>query len=125
MKNILFVMAFSLFGLFSCKGYKDLSVDEFEAMLGKDVSVQLVDVRTPEEFAEGHISGAVNIDWRGSGFSETAKNILDTERSVLVYCRSGRRSAEASSTLDRLGFKTYNLKGGILAWMQEGKSVTQ
>ena len=125
MKRLLIVMAFSFFGLFSCKGYKNLSVNEFEAMLAEDASVQLVDVRTPEEFAEGHIGGALNIDWKADGFAEKAKELLAPERPVMVYCRSGRRSAESAAVLDGLGFQTFNLKGGILAWTAEGKRVTK
>ena len=117
-------MAFSFFSLFSCKGYKDLTVNEFETMLTQDQTVQLVDVRTPEEFAENHLPGALNIDWRGEGFAEKAQK-LSKARPVMVYCRSGRRSAEAAATLDRIGFKTYNMKGGILAWTAEGKRVTK
>lgn len=118
-------MCFSLFTLFSCKGYKDLSVNEFETMLAQDQTVQLVDVRTPEEFAEGHLGGAINIDWRGEGFVEKAGAVLDKNRPVMVYCRSGRRSAEAASALDGIGFKTYNMKGGILAWTAAEKHVTK
>ena len=124
MKKILIIMAFSFFGLFSCKGYKDLTVNEFETMLAQNQTAQLVDVRTPEEFIENHLPGAINIDWRGDGFTEKAQ-MLDKARPVLVYCRSGRRSAEAAKVLDGIGFKTYNMKGGIMAWISEGKRVTK
>ena len=117
-------MSFCFLSLFSCKGFKDLSVNEFETMLSQDRTVQLLDVRTPEEFADNHLPGAINIDWRGEGFSEKAQK-LDKDRPVMVYCRSGRRSAEAAATLDGIGFKTYNLKGGILAWTAGGKRVTK
>ena len=124
MKRLLVIMAFSFLGLFSCKGYKDLSVNEFHTMLESSPSVQLVDARTPEEFAQGHLGGAVNIDWRADSFAQEAESRLDRERPVLIYCRSGRRSAEASVVLDKLGYKTYNLSGGILAWADAGKRVT-
>ena len=125
MKRALLLMCFSFLGLFSCKGYKDLTVNEFETMLAQDPAAQLVDVRTPEEFAENHLPGAVNIDWRGEGFAEKAQAQLDAGRPVLVYCRSGRRSAEAAGVLDGIGFKTYNMKGGIMAWTEAGKRVTK
>ena len=125
MKRILILMSFSLLSLFSCKGYKDLSVSEFEAMLASDQTVQLLDVRTPEEFSEGHIGGAINIDWKADGFAEKAAETLSKDRPVMVYCRSGRRSAEASAVLDGLGLKAYNLKGGILAWTDAGKRVSK
>ena len=94
-------------------------------MLVAEPGVQLLDARTPEEFAENHLPGAVNIDWRAGGFTEKAQALLDPNRPVMVYCRSGRRSAEASAVLDGIGFKTYNMKGGILAWAAEGKRVTK
>lgn len=125
MKRFLIVMAFSLISLFSCKGYKDLTVNEFADMLLTDASVQLVDVRTSEEFAEGHLGGACNIDWKAEGFAEKAAELLTKDRPVMVYCRSGRRSAEAAAVLDGLGLKTYNMKGGILAWTDAGKRVTK
>lgn len=125
MKQFLILMAFTFFGLFSAKGYKDLTVNEFEAMLKQDETVQLLDVRTPEEFAEYHLAGAINIDWYGEGFAAHVQAQLDKARPVMVYCRSGRRSAAAAKVLDGLGFTTYNLKGGILAWTDAGKKVTK
>lgn len=125
MKKIYMMMAFSLFGLFSCKGYADLSVDGFEKMLSEDLSVQLVDVRTPEEYAEGHLAGALNIDWYADDFIGRAKARLDADRPVMVYCRSGKRSAAAAAKLDGCFFKTYNLLSGYLAWVEAGKPVTR
>ena len=124
MKPLTIMMAFCFLSLFSCKGYKDLSVNEFETMLAQDQTVQLVDVRTPEEYAENHLPGALNIDWKADDFAEQAQ-MLDKDRPVLVYCRSGRRSAEAAATLDGIGLKTYNMKGGIIAWTEAGKRVTK
>ena len=118
-------MGFSLLALFSCKGQNDLTVNEFESMLAADATVQLLDVRTPEEFAEEHIGSAMNIDWKADGFAEKVQAQMATERPVMVYCRSGRRSAAAASALEKLGFKTYNLKGGIVAWTDAGKRVTK
>ena len=113
----------ALLSLFGCKSYKNLTPDEFEKMLSDDNSVQLVDVRTAEEYAEGHLPGAVIIDWRGEDFMGKAATFLDKDRPVMVYCRSGKRSAEAAAKLDGAGFKTYNMLGGILAWKEAGKPV--
>ena len=118
-------MSFCFISLFSSKGYKDLTVNEFETMLAQDQTVQLLDVRTSEEFAEYHLPGAINIDWYGEGFAAQVQAQLDKARPVMVYCRSGRRSAAAAKVLDGLGFTTYNLKGGILAWTDAGKKVTK
>ena len=125
MRKSIAAMAFTFFSLFSCKGYVDLSVDEFEKKLSEDPTVQLVDVRTPEEYAEVHLAGAINIDFYSDSFMDQAKAILTTEKPVLVYCRSGRRSAAAAAKLDGAFFKTYNLKGGYLAWTAAGKPVTK
>lgn len=116
MKRLLILMTFSLLSIFSCKAYTDLSVSEFQAMLEKDQSVQLVDVRTAEEFAQGHLKGAVNIDWKADDFAQKVSAQLDKDRPVMLYCRSGRRSAEAAAAAEKLGFKTFNMKGGILAY---------
>ncbi len=117
-------MAFSLIGLFSCKGYKDLPADAFETMLSEDGTAQLVDVRTPEEYAAGHIPGAINIDWFADDFIDKAKASLTTDRPVMVYCRSGKRSAKAAWKLDGNEFRTYNLLGGYLGWTEAGKRTT-
>lgn len=119
------LMALSLLSLFSCKGYTDLSVADFDKMLSQDATVQLVDVRTPDEFAENHLPGALNIDWQGDGFIDQAKAMLDPARPVLAYCRSGKRSAAASSALQKAGFNVYNLRGGFLGWTEAGKRVTK
>ena len=111
--------------LFSCKGPANLSVDAFEKGLAGDPAIQLVDVRTPEEFADGPLPFAANIDWKASGFLETAEATLDKAKPVFVYCRSGRRSAEAAAALGKKGFKVSNLEGGILAWTEAGKPVTK
>ena len=57
----------TMLGLQGCKGYSDLKVDEFENMLSEDKTVQLVDVRTPQEYASGHLPGAININWQCQG----------------------------------------------------------
>ena len=118
-------MAFSLFSLFSCKGTVNLDADAFEKKLSEDGSVQLVDVRTADEFKAGHLVAAVPIDWFSKGFLDEALNTLDKERPVLVYCRSGRRSAAAAAKLSKAGFNVYNLEGGYLAWTGAGKPVTR
>ena len=125
MKKILPVVLLSFLGLFSCRAYGDLSVAQFEKALQGGCPVQLVDVRTPDEFAAGHLAGAVNLDWYEAGFLERAKALLRADIPVLVYCRSGRRSAEAAAKLERAGFKVSNLKGGYIAWTKAGQPVTK
>ena len=80
-------------------------------------TAQVLDVRTKEEFATGHLPKAVLIPWTDKDFAARAAKELDPGKPLLVYCRSGRRSAEAAAALVKLGFSDVrNVGGGILAW---------
>ena len=82
--------------------------------------VDLVDVRTPDEFSEGRILGAVNINIYDPLFLEKIKK-LDPDKQYLVYCRGGGRSAQACLSMQKLGYKkVINLLDGILGWEGEG-----
>ena len=123
MKRILTLL--SLLGLFSCKtGYKTVSVDEFETV-SSDGFTALIDVRTPEEYKEGHLPGASNCNWLGPGFLEQVAASYPKEAPLAVYCRSGKRSSNAAAKLVEAGYTVYNLKGGIVAWTEAGKKLTQ
>lgn len=78
--------------------------------------IQLIDVRTPEEFAEGHIEGATNVNYNAPNFAQNVVNEFDTIRPVALYCRSGARSHHAAVQLTSKGFTVYELDGGIMAW---------
>ena len=114
-----------LFGtvLTACSQNKNItSVDAaaFQAAITKD-SVQLVDVRTAEEYAEQRILYAVNIDVLQPDFKEKAEKMLDNSKPAYVYCRSGRRSMTAANILAKMGFKVINLKGGIKSYPLEAQ----
>lgn len=96
---------------------QDLAVRDFVAVI-KDLDVQLVDVRTPAEYAEGYIGKAINIDIKQESFDTEALRLLDPNKPIAVYCRSGARSAMAVERLRHIGFHTtiYNLIGGYLAY---------
>ncbi len=80
----------------------------------------IIDVRTPEEFAEGHVEKAINIDYYSETFRDELNN-LDKNKTYLVYCRSGNRSGNALNIMAELNFKeVYNMSGGIIAWNAEG-----
>jgi rhodanese-related sulfurtransferase len=100
-----------------------VSADDFQKKISSLKEVQLVDVRTPEEYREGHIKNSLNINVQGSSFeAEVAK--LDRKRPVMVYCRSGGRSASAQRMLIDMGFaEVINLDGGIRGWQSAGKPV--
>ena len=93
------------------------------AELVADTNVVVLDVRTVAEFTEGHIKGAILIDQGQSDFVEKAKSSLPIEKKIAIYCRSGRRSANAAGKLAEVGYKCVNLKGGIIAWKEAGKAV--
>lgn len=105
-------------------GYANVGVDEFQTLIANPV-VLLLDVRTQEEFDEGHIAGALLIDMNDSSFVENCKTRLDTSRPVAVYCRSGRRSARAASLLAAQGYEVTNLAGGVMSWQDAGKTLVK
>ncbi len=97
-----------------------LSPAEFAEKLSADTTVQLIDVRTPKEYRQGHIAGARNIDFLNASEFETGFRSLDTDRPLFIYYRSGRRSANAARQLEAMGFREiYDLRGGYLAWPEQ------
>jgi rhodanese-related sulfurtransferase len=100
-----------------------VSASEFAKEIKAD-SVQLLDVRTPKEYAKGHIGGALNINVQSGDFKLKAQKALSKDSTILVYCRSGRRSLDAADILIKLGYKVVNLKGGIIEWKDDGFPVT-
>lgn len=102
--------------------YENTDVQGFAEFIA-DSTVVILDVRTSTEFAEGHIQGAILIDQGQDDFVEKAKATLPTEKTIAIYCRTGRRSANAAGKLADVGYKCVNLKGGIVAWKEAGKPV--
>ena len=85
----------------------------------------ILDVRTPREFAGGHIEGAINLDYNAPTFKDDL-NGLDKTKMYLVYCRTARRSRGALDMMSKLEFqKVYHLLGGIVAWTSEGLPTTK
>ena len=88
-----------------------------------ELDVVVLDVRTPAEFNSGHIPNAINIDIYSDYFRADI-SALDKSKSYAVYCRSGKRSVDASSEMDLTGFKsTFNLTGGIIEWVDSGRTT--
>jgi phage shock protein E len=99
--------------------FKNLNVEQFEKMRAAKTNVVL-DVRTQKEYDAGHIPGAVLIDWNSPDFEKKVA-ALDKEKTYLVHCAAGGRSAKASGKLGTLGFKNvFNLEGGYRAWEKAG-----
>ncbi len=101
----------------------NLGNDAFAELISNRDSVQLLDVRTAEEFAEAHLPYAFNIDVNEDSFLDQAKEKLEQSREVAVYCRSGKRSMKAAEILLEAGYKVSNLSSGIMSWTEEGRQV--
>ena len=119
----------AVFGLFmgcsaesTAQSQAQIQADEFEKLMADNK--QLVDVRTPGEFSQGHIPGATNINLHDDSFNDRVSQ-LDKSEPVMVYCAVGGRSATAASRLRSMGFKVYDLKGGIRGWSAQGKQVVK
>lgn len=104
--------------------FKSISPQEASSLMKSDEKVTLLDVRTPEEFAQEHIEGATLIPLQtlesNLGSIAAAKN-----QNIIVYCHSGNRSVMASRILAKNGFKPLNMQGGITAWKGSGFNVVQ
>ena len=128
----LLLVAVLLVTLFSCtckqKEEKQtiitlISVDELSKT---DNTIQLLDVRTPEEFEAGYINNAMNINFFNDDFITQATSKLDINKPVYLYCKVGGRSGKASKKLKEAGFtKVYDLKGGFDKWKSNLKPVTE
>lgn len=124
MKKIIFFIYISLIWINTvfARSAIDVSVSE-AARLIKNNEVTIVDVRTPAEFNEGHIKNAKNIDFYGVKFEQQTQNLPKTSK-ILLYCKSGRRSAAAAEQLKKEGFDDLmNLKGGISAWEKANEPI--
>ena len=128
MKNVLYLLI--LVSGWSCNqsaagAQSKLDPNAFEAKLAADSTAQLVDVRTPEEYAEGHIKGARLMNIYDNNFADQLGK-LDKAKPVMVYCAAGGRSGSAAKKLSKMGFtKVFDLAGGMGAWKAEGKKTVQ
>ena len=100
-----------------------LAPDAYQAALQATQNVQLVDVRTPDEYRSGYIAGAVNINFNSADFAQQMAR-LDKEKPLMVYCAVGGRSGKAAAKLTQMGFKNVtDLEGGMNAWKAANKPV--
>lgn len=99
-----------------------ISIEDLEKA---DNSIQLIDVRTPEEYKEGYIKNAKNINFKGDDFLNQMSR-LDKNKPVYVYCMVGGRSGKSAAQLKEAGFnKVYDFKGGFKQWKAEGKKISK
>jgi rhodanese-related sulfurtransferase len=117
MKYTFFIVLSVLFASFELKAQvTTIAPAEAEQKMQKR-KTKVLDVRTPKEFAEGHLPNAVNIDVMDSASFIKQIQLLKKRKNYVVYCRSGKRSLKASAILVQNGFKNiYNMEGGILEW---------
>ena len=101
--------------------YRQISMDEAVDMMAQETGYIILDVRRPDEFAAGHIPGAINVANETIG-TAAIPELPDKDQLIMVYCRSGRRSKEASEKLVKLGYTNIVEFGGILDW--KGEIVT-
>ncbi|HWZ23267.1 MAG TPA: rhodanese-like domain-containing protein [Cytophagaceae bacterium] len=120
----LFVLAITIV-FSSCSNDKiqtsknDLTPIEFSKKTKENASSPIVDVRTPDEFSEGHLENAKNINWKGKDFEKQIDQ-FDKSTPTFVYCKSGGRSTLAAEKMRSMGFKdVYELKGGISEWREK------
>ena len=122
--RVLALIMASVFLLGACgdSGYKQISQDEAMQIMQEETGYLIVDVRRPDEFASGHIEGAINVPNEGIE-DEMPAELPDKDQLLLVYCRTGRRSKEASEKLAKIGYTNVYEFGGITTW--EGTIVTE
>lgn len=102
---------------------RDVTVEEADAMLGSGEGLVVLDIRTADEYDEGHIPGARNIDFRGEEFRDEVA-ALDREGKYLVHCAGGGRSGSSLAVFQELGFgEVYHLADGMNGWEAEGKTI--
>lgn len=106
------------------KTYVTVEPAEFAKVI-ENPGVYTLDVREPEAYAEGHIKGAEELDVNDADFLEKAKKQLPANKTIAVYCRTGKRSAMASEILSKAGYKIVNLDGGITNWESKGFPVVK
>ena len=117
-----------LCSLFGCsaptEGFKSLSVEEYAKAI-EDTTIVRLDVRTAEEYADGHIRKAINIDVLKSDFEQKAVATLPKDRIIAINCRSGKRSKNAARILVKNGYEVIELDSGFNGWTSKGMPVTK
>ena len=131
-KNKLVILAFVSVVLFGCKDnvakseqrqtISYLSPSEFN---DKSEGQTIIDIRTPREFQQNHIEGAININYYDSDFLDKISK-FDKAKPIFIYCLSGSRSSSASRKMARSGFENINdLEGGVISWMKNGQKLVK
>lgn len=117
MKKIYYTMFATMMAVGCGNGYDSVDAKKFAEVI-EDSKVQIIDTRTPEEFSEGHIPGAISLDLDREDFFDQLDS-LDKSRPVAVYCRGGRRSKIAAERFVSKGYEVTELEGGLITWEGE------
>lgn len=115
------VLLFGVMFFFGCKAQnsvKVLTAEEFAAAVKADKKAVVLDVRRPDEFAAGHIEGAILLNFLDTVAFNAGVEKLDKSKTYYIYCRSGRRSNNAAVILQKKGFTVFDLGGGFLSWQR-------
>ncbi len=126
MKKVILLLLAAVCGCIACTSkekIKTIAPAEFAEAIATDSTAIVLDVRTPEEFAEGHLQGAVLLDYKQAESFAAGIATLDKEKTYYIHCRSGRRSHEAAVMMQSQGLKVVDMKGGIVAWSAEGLPI--
>ena len=128
MKKIFMIISAVLCNLLGCtaqqQNFESLNVEAFEKVIS-DTSVVRLDVRSIDEYASGHIAKAINIDVMKDDFTTKATSLLPKDKTIALYCRSGRRSKKAAGILVENGYKVIELNSGISGWINARKEIVR
>ena len=128
MKSRIMGILTMLFSLIGCnaqsEGFKSLSVEEYAKAI-EDTTIVRLDVRTAEEYADGHIEKTLNIDVLKSDFEQRAVAELPKDKTIAINCRSGKRSKNAARILVKNGYKVIELDSGFNGWTSKGMPVSK
>ena len=128
MRKIFMIISAVLCNLLGCtaqqQNFESLDVEAFEKVIS-DTSVVRLDVRSIDEYASGHIAKAINIDVMKDDFKTKATSLLPKDKTIALYCRSGRRSKKAAGILIENGYKVIELNSGISGWINARKEIVR
>ena len=128
MKKLFIFISAILCNLLGCTAqqqkFESLDAEAFEQVIS-DTSVVRLDVRSIDEYASGHIAKAINIDVMKDDFTTKATSLLPKDKTIALYCRSGRRSKKAAGILAENGYKVIELNSGISGWINAQKEIVR
>ena len=128
MKKLFIFISAILCNLLGCTAqqqkFESLDAEAFEQVIS-DTSVVRLDVRSNDEYASGHIAKSINIDVMKDDFKTKATSLLPKDKTIALYCRSGRRSKKAAGILVENGYKVVELNSGISGWINAQKEIVR